>query len=496
MTTQDIINVLKEHNRQKGQITLQRAKDCSDFWSIYCSAVYFQFSSPLDGQLQDTLREFSEVDTLEVVNKKGRIFKRFANFWKEQRGEKLDDSTLGILGDILQRYLNGTEQTFTYDFTNVIDWEDGQFGKDDSCWWGCYSQSKDVFIDNGGWGIRFYENMDDDDGTGRTWIYPYRGMLLGFNSYGVSRPITSKVLKAIFADHGIKLHYKQASIKNSCHDDIPYINGDSGFVLYPDDINGDTVPDRYDLNMEVDSDDEHTEECYHCNRRINPDYDSYSIINGDIYCERCVQDNFAYCECCEEYYNQSDVHSTPNHLRYSYLCDDCAKNEGYVECYNCNEYVDEYTIDHDGDTFCESCSESNLTYCDYCEDHFYQNSHECPATYDFTGLIESQETLHAQLRIDGKMISDHDNVTVYRLQGITGLTLYNPHSVNSNLGDGWNISHDASGLAVKSDISFSAAKKVLIGIAELTDWNRTSDELQAESGLMTKIGETIRSILA
>jgi hypothetical protein len=493
MTTEDIIQILKEH-RSLGSVSLQRAKDCSEFWTEFCDSVYRELPAYKDGiedyAMRVMLVNFSSIDTLEVVNKKGRILKRFANWVKSEHGIKLSDSVLGIIGDTLQRHLNSTEQTYFYDFTDTIDWDNGQFGKDDSCWWGCYEESQDVYISNGGWGIRFYQDddQDDDNGIGRTWIYPHNGMLLGFNSYGVSRPQTSKVLKAIFAEHGIKLHYKRCSIENSQNDSIPYINGDSGFVLYPDDVDGDDVPDSYDLDMETNNNKEH---CSHCDCVLD-EYDYYSL--GEYqYCESCTNRLFSYCDGCEEYCDKDDVHLTNDDR---YLCEYCLKREEYVECYECNKWTDETIEDSNGDDFCEECADKHLTHCDECDVYVYGNTHECPSKQDYSGLVESVESLHAQIRINGDTVENHDNVKVYRVPDVQGITLYNYHAITTELDNAWSISHDISGLAVKSDIpTFSKAKELLFALAPLCDWNQDAKTLSNNRELMRTVYSTIKTIL-
>ena len=313
MSTKDIINVLESHNRQIVTVTLSSAKDCADFWGEYVTSVYCilpateitdtngTFKYCLDDKINELLLEFRQVDTLELATSKGKLLKRFFKYFKENTGLKLDDATMGLLGDKLQYYLSNQNNTYYADFTNVINWEDGKFGKDDSCWWETYGDSRDTFINNGGWGIRFYESPDDRDGIGRTWLIPANGCLYGFNFYGIERPKVSKILKSIFAGHGITLHYKQCHIYNSCDDTIPYINGhdesNNGFVLY---VDGNEPSDEYDVKMETES----REKCCHCNTSIDTDYRNYQIINDDYYCDDCANKLFSSCDKCGEYYDR------------------------------------------------------------------------------------------------------------------------------------------------------------------------------------------------
>jgi hypothetical protein len=73
-----------------------------------------------------------------------------------QTGEVIPDNIMGIMGDVLQALINKEGNSIFFDFTNDFDWEDGEFGKSGSCWWGQYSDSLPTFEQGGGWCIRFY----------------------------------------------------------------------------------------------------------------------------------------------------------------------------------------------------------------------------------------------------------------------------------------------------------------------------------------------------
>lgn len=235
----ELINVLR-HNKEMVRIELEsKNTNASEFWYSIIADVYNLIPSDkknTDNKIRDAMISFQETDTLEMVNKQGKLLKRFAKHFKESNGYKLDDKLAGLIGDKLQYYLSKESKVYYADFTDVINWRDGQFGKYDSCWWGQYSDSQEAFISNGGWGIRFYENEEDENGIGRTWIYPKDGMLMCFNSYGVERPNVSKVIKQVYKQSGIILHYKAVELSNSGNIEIPYINSGTGFVLFPEGI--------------------------------------------------------------------------------------------------------------------------------------------------------------------------------------------------------------------------------------------------------------------
>lgn len=493
-TTNDILNVLRKYNHQKVTIDLSKAKDCTDFWNEFVRAVYYvlpeteirdsggNYLYRIDSDIRNKLDSFAKQDNLELVNKSGKLLKRFAKYYKEQTGTKLDDSTLGIIGDKLQYYLNQQSVSYVIDFSDVIDWKDGKFGKSGSCWWGTYSDSIPTFVNGGGWAIRFYDSMDDTDGIGRTWLVPSGGVLLGFNSYGIERPKVSKVIKALFAQHDIELHYQRTRIYNSCNNTIPYINesdeSDNGFVLYPTDR---TPEDEYDLEMESQT----SEHCTHCGTSIDTEFDSYEMIGDSIYCESCAFDLFSNCDRCGEWYDNGDVHKVKDGDEY--LCEYCAKGRDLVLCYQCNEYTDEITYDHDGDNFCNECAQSHLTFCEHCNEYYHDRqieNHDCPKNRDYSGLVECPNyNLHAQIR---NIETYNHNVTVYKIDGCDGLAMVDVHTIDSDM-DGWNICHETSGLAVKSGLTFNHAKYVFQQIAFLTDWTQESTKLSADQELMSKV---------
>lgn len=369
-TTNDLILVLQSHKSEIKTVTLPAIKNCSAFWESLIAAVYMAIeedSKHTDRKVKDALLRFQESDSLDVENKAGKLLKRFARFYKDQEGEKLPNNIMGIIGDRLQYFLNQKIRTYYIDFTDSINWIDGQFGKSGSCWFGTYCDSVPTFENAGGWGIRFYNdsNKSDDNGCGRTWIYPKDGMLMCFNSYGVERPVVSKVIKQVFAESGIILHYKAVEIENSQDSNIPYINSGTGFILYQDGINADDLADSYDVDMEVIADENHTN-CEHCGDRISS-YDA-NCVHDNFYCTDCTSKLFSFCDSCNEYCDSSDVHELNGHRYYSYICNQCADSMDAIMCTSCYCYHRDYIIAEDtGEVYCDNCQDE-LYYCETCEE--------------------------------------------------------------------------------------------------------------------------------
>lgn len=377
MSTARLIEIL-EKNRDLQRVDLPKVSNAREFWVEMAQRVYIDLpclEDNLDGKIRDSMEQFADNDSLELLNKQGKLLKRFGKYFKGLNGFPLDDKYMGIIGDKLQFYVSQETRPFYVDIVDRIDWNDGMFGKSDSCWWGCYSDSRECFIEGGGWGIRFYDSMDDNQGIGRMWIMPKYNVLLCFNTYGVQRAQASKVLKAIFDKEGIELHYSKCKLYNSHNSDIPYINtdansGSSGaFVLYDDES---YLRDRYDIDCEYEQDNRRT--CEHCNRRVDDDETNY--VNDSIYCDRCVSNLFSYCDRCDEYVLQSEVHPIRGHRNFNYICDDCASYIGAVQCDDCERYCQDYVITGMGNTYCGYCADSHCFYCEHCEENIENEDSE------------------------------------------------------------------------------------------------------------------------
>lgn len=98
--------------------------------------------------------------------------------------------------------------------------------------------------------------------------------------------------------------------------------------------------------------------CYECDE-VYYDYGYYVHNNCDdevIVCECCRDRHYAYCDYCEEYYPEDDVHYLEGVDRY--VCEHC-EEEHFVQCSSCGNWVyqSEATYDDDDNAYCEDCGE-------------------------------------------------------------------------------------------------------------------------------------------
>lgn len=120
--------------------------------------------------------------------------------------------------------------------------------------------------------------------------------------------------------------------------------------------------------------------CCECGEYTRRDEATYA--DGEWFCEDCANNNLAYCEDCEEYHREENGQYVDSVDRW--VCDDCLERH-YTECEHCNEYVP------DGDTitvvvssrgyteeWCQCCVEDYTWTCDNCCQTFSDdvNSHE------------------------------------------------------------------------------------------------------------------------
>ena len=102
--------------------------------------------------------------------------------------------------------------------------------------------------------------------------------------------------------------------------------------------------------------DENTETCCVCGDSVEED-GMRTSDNGDIYCESCYSDNFAYCDYCN---NEVPVE---NYLGNG-LCSDCG-----AQCHNCGRIHknDDMSTGPDDESYCQDCFSDKFSFCEGCE---------------------------------------------------------------------------------------------------------------------------------
>ena len=129
------------------------------------------------------------------------------------------------------------------------------------------------------------------------------------------------------------------------------------------------------------------ERCDECGEEYDAD-DMYDVISryGEQIrvCQNCLDDEYFYCEDCEEYHHISDRIYIEGR---GYICQRCYENGDYFYCDDCNTYhhADDACWvggDYDGRNVCSDCFQ-DYEYCEHCET--YQRSCDMYNAHDEDG---------------------------------------------------------------------------------------------------------------
>jgi len=287
----------------------------------------------------------------EFITRKGKVGKRILAHCHDREYNKPSDAIISKISQTIREYeIRNTE--FRVDITSYFDWEDGEFGKGGSCWWGQenYGHSRDTLSDAGGFGLRFYDRRNN--GTGRTWILPHieHNRIYLFNHYGDSNLKTSAlILKALFPEllqNFIATH----SHHFENYESIPYINDNRGTILH---LRDDELEDYIELGIDVNYDgkyyNQNASRCAHCRDVLDED-NTY----GDGYCKSCFNDLFYTCCKCDRTRDIDELIRDEDGDAY---CEQCASRYLY-HCTECHVYTGNGTSIA-GDNYCESCADEN-----------------------------------------------------------------------------------------------------------------------------------------
>jgi formylmethanofuran dehydrogenase subunit E len=287
----------------------------------------------------------------------GTFPKRVAKYYYQKHQRKLTSDQLGHIGSVMAKHTN-RHNRYTFDFTDSFDWSAGDYGDSGSCYWGCRRGARKLLDESGALAIRFYD--ENDDGMARAWICRGNGLYYLFNGYGLE---TADIAR-IFAQY-LGASYRQIDLANNGSDSgIIWINGGTGYAIGPEEsVNG---MSSYDLEIAE------GEKCADCGEYHDPEDMTYIDDHGYV-CEDCLSD-YSYCEDCDCYYHNDDIHRVYGARGWErYVCDSCLDN--YSQCEHCEEYFHSDNVrEIDGNCVCDKCVENgDYTICDDCGDWHHHN---------------------------------------------------------------------------------------------------------------------------
>lgn len=170
---------------------------------------------------------------------KGNFTKRLSKLAYEA-GVKLPPEVISAVGVIGSDHSQAVD--FEVEVTRDLNLSAEDFGNEGSCWWGSYDEGRCAFKSNGGYGLRAFDEYHNV--IGRAWVMPLKNpggadlvptfetaspdAFVVFNGYGELCGYTSARIVA----HMAGLTYRKISLYGS----PMYINGESGYLIAPEDL--------------------------------------------------------------------------------------------------------------------------------------------------------------------------------------------------------------------------------------------------------------------
>lgn len=200
----------------------------------------------------------------EWQNKGGNFTKRLSKMlYKDFHGYKLTPEQLGKVGDFARAHSNGAEVTVAV--TRDLNMSAEDFAHEDSCWWTDFSHSRCTLKSNGGFGLRSFSGDSRWNRVqGRCWVLPLKlneggdlrptfdtekaAAYFVFNGYGDLDGYTGPRIVAAMTGHS----YKRVSVPGGSDSWGMYVNGDSGYLVGPEDLLADYSEFRLSLNHHAD----------------------------------------------------------------------------------------------------------------------------------------------------------------------------------------------------------------------------------------------------
>lgn len=280
----------------------------------------------------------------------GTMAKRVASYYYKQFSIKSPTSFIEQIGNLARQHTSDGV-SYDFDFTNALDWEDGDFGDAGSCYWGDHAAARDMLISDGAFAIRFYST--GDEGIGRAWIVDRiaaNGFYVVYNGYGISdsATLTAARVMSLF----LSLTYKRVVLRNNDHTSgMLWINGGVGYLVGSIEVIADVT--WFDLQIED------MLACHNCGQPLTDDQ-AYRGPDDENYCDDCFYEYFDTCYECDDYHHREDLTYIEGLDRD--VCHWCL-TQYYITCAECGEDIhrnDSYEIEDKDGRYCEDCRDRLL----------------------------------------------------------------------------------------------------------------------------------------
>ena len=241
---------------------------------------------------------------------------------------------IGYIGDaVTRRAYHLFKQTWNISLSDTIFWENGNFGKDSSCWWNhdWYPLSRYVWTKYNGIALLWHDTTRNAyDGIGRAWLMPMTDDEYGIDAIAICNQYGEIDDREILIDHTAQyissLIPGTKPIQGQLHTNgTPYINEHTAIYIVDKSYNGSPY--------------------------ISPDWN---------------HSGYQLCEDCDTAKPIDQLETHPDNSS-KYLCNDC-KEEHYFTCFQCGHTTHESDsqTDNDGNTYCSYCYNRKFVTCRRC----------------------------------------------------------------------------------------------------------------------------------
>lgn len=339
-------------------------------------------------------RDFDRSWTVLKGTYSGTFPKRVASFMYRERNIRLTAEQQSEVGNIAKRHCT-KNSVFIFDITDKFNWKAGDFGDDNSCYWGDRKNARRLLVHYNARAIRFYRPENPRLGIARAWLAPLIPEALvfdknnaatkmsnelkeqgfvAFNGYGHETQRAARIL----ATH-LGLSYSAIGLANyGGTNGVLWINHYSGnqegsksgsaFLIGPVEVT--ELVKSVDLRFNVD-----VVDMADCNGTCGRRYRSGDLIQADdqYFCRTCYDAVFFTCAHCHDGGRKDRaatvVVGTLKGIRNEFWCQRCTRSNAFV-CTGCSESFStgiKITPEDNDTPWCQPCFVSRHQKCKQCE---------------------------------------------------------------------------------------------------------------------------------
>lgn len=311
--------------------------------------------------------------------KTGSFTKRLEKEAKTQN-RPLPDKINALIGEIAQTH-SVDPMTYYLRYTRTLDWKAGDFGDDQSCFFGGKIETFDIFRHYGVHAVQFFAKQEDESylGLGRCFGYELEPNIhVLFNAYGRLFPgeegtgrkdaSVVRIANIVALQSGIG-QYRRVNLLNdgASESGEVYVNSATGYVIGPG-----------RLIRNISAVDLHLRNPNHvaCSNCGTTGHRKEMIPGPDgpedaLWCRRCMESKYIRCGFCTSWVRRNEV----GVMGGNHACKKCRSERGR-SCNSCGGFELLEIMTHITDPkgwACRSCTYENVRTCARCFGRFWSH---------------------------------------------------------------------------------------------------------------------------